>query len=173
MPLVHVAPVWNVFMGGKDSSSRLRYAGDVTPIARALVVATVAALAADGLLAAFTAVDALGAGGEPWWVAAHLVERGRWVVFAALLVPWAARLAPLDSGSTAATWRAVGTAVIVVPLLWIAATWIVQAVLYTVAGRWDLDGRVFLELELYRRAVIGYLPWLLGGVVTRVASRHV
>lgn len=145
----------------------------IASAARALVVATVAALAADGLLAAFTAVDALGSGGGPWWVAAHLVERGRWVVFALLVVAWAARMAPVDSGSAAAAWRAVGAGVIVVPLLWIAATWLVQAVLYTVAGRWDIDGRMFLELELYRRALIGYAPWLLGGIATLLVSRHV
>lgn len=146
-----------------------------TAAARALVVAAVAALVADGLLAAFTAVDALGSGGGSWWVAAHLVERGRWVIFALLVVPWAARMAPLDtsSGHAAAAWRAVGSAAIVIPVLWVGATWLVQAVLYTVAGRWDIDGRVFLEAEMYRRALIGYLPWLLGGVVTHLASRHV
>ena len=147
-----------------------------TAMARAFVVAVVTALVADGALALFNGLTDLGGGGSPWWVQAHLVERGRWVVTALLLMPLAARLAPPEVSVAAdapAAWRAVATAVIVVPLLWILATWIVQATLYTVADRWDVDGRVFLASGYYGRLFMGYAPWLLGGIVTRMASRHV
>ena len=57
----------------------------LTATLAALVVDAVLQLALDGV-----AVSAYG-GGAPWWITAHLVERGRWVAFAAL-VWW---LAPL------------------------------------------------------------------------------
>lgn len=142
----------------------------------AFVAAVVTALVADGALTLFNALADLGRGGSPWWVQAHVVERGRWVVVAVLLVPLAARLAPAEGNVAAdapAAWRAVGAAVMIVPLLWILATWVVQATLYTVADRWDVDGRVFLASGYYGRLFMGYAPWLLGGIVTRVASRHV
>lgn len=144
--------------------------------ARALLVAALVALAADGLLALVTGladVTARGAG-PPWWVAAHVVERSRWVVAALLLMAIGRR----DPGAwpiadPADVWRLVGTAVIVVPLLWTLATWIVQAGLFTAAGRWDVDGRVFLSAGFYRQAFVDYVPWLLGGITTRAVARHV
>ncbi|MGD9905388.1 MAG: hypothetical protein AB7U83_18115 [Vicinamibacterales bacterium] len=141
---------------------------------RAFLVATLVALAADGLLAAVTGLaDVADRGaGPPWWVAAHVVERGRWVVAAALLAAWLGRRAPSGVGSAEA-WRAVGLAVMVGPVLWILAGWIVQAVLITVGGQWALDGQVFLSAGFYRRAWVEYVPWLLAGVTTRAVARHV
>lgn len=144
--------------------------------ARALLVAMVASLAADAALGTLTRlVDVTGASaGTPWWVAAHLVERGRWVVLAVLLVAVASRLpeSPAVSGDDVAAWRGVGGAVVVAPLLWVASTWIVQAVLFTVAGRWDVDGQVFLASGYYQALVAGYAPWLLGGMAAIALGRH-
>ena len=57
-------------------------------------------------------------------------------------------------------------AVITVPVAWFAAGWIVQAVLFTLAGRWDVDGRAYLAADYYRRLLTSYLPWLFGGAAT-------
>lgn len=146
--------------------------------ARAFLLAMVAALAVDAALAVLAGVIAVAGApdGTPWWVAAHLVERGRWVVVAALLVAVAGRLASPDvpaPSSRAAVWRFVGIAVAATPLLWIVATWIVQATLFTLAGRWDVDGQVFLAPGYYQSLLRGYAPWLLAGATTIGASRHV
>jgi uncharacterized membrane protein len=130
----------------------------------------------DAALATLSGLVAVtGAGdGTPWWVAAHLVERGRWVVVAALLVAVAGRIAsPEEPASRAAIWRVVGGAVATAPLLWIAATWIVQATLFTLAGRWEVDGQVFLAAGYYQSVLRGYAPWLLAGAATIAVSRHV
>ena len=146
--------------------------------ARAFLLAMVTALAADAVLAGLASVIAVtgAADGTPWWVAAHLVERGRWVVVAGLLVPMGGRVPFLEepaAPSTAAVWRFVGIAVMTAPLLWIVATWIVQATLFTLAGRWDVDGQVFLASGYYQTLLRGYAPWLLGGATTIGVSRHV
>ena len=145
---------------------------------RAFLLATVVSLATDALLAALTSGLSVvrPSAGVPWWVDAHLVERGRWVVMAMLLVVVGRRLAsstPAAAAATAAVWRLVGGAVIAIPLLWIVAAWIVQATVFTVAGRWDIDGQIYLAPDYYRRLFTGYVPWLAGGVATIAMSRHV
>ena len=60
-----------------------------------------------------------------------------------------------------------------VPLLWLAAFWLVQATIFTVFDRWDIDGQAYLSTDYYRRVFAGYAPWLLGGIACLVASRHV
>lgn len=149
--------------------------------ARAFLVAMAAAFAADAVLSTLTRlVDVTGAGtGTPWWVAAHVVERGRWVALALLFVAASGRAGTASDAASDATsddvhaWRTVGAATVAVPLLWIAATWIVQAVLFTAAGRWDVDGRVFLAADYYRGLFIAYAPTLLGGLTTLGVSRHI
>lgn len=146
--------------------------------ARALVVVTVVALAADALLGGLTgAVSSVGGGpSAPWWVTGHVVERSRWVVFALLLAASAVRLfgAGLADNAPRATaaWRAVGVAALVVPLLWVAALWIVHATIFTVADRWDIDGQVYLSADYYRRVLANYAPWLLAGAAALVLGRH-
>lgn len=150
--------------------------GPLRVAARAFLLATLTALVVDAVLATLTGLVAVtGAGdGTPWWVAAHLVERGRWVVVAVLLVAVAGRIAsPEGPASRAAVWRFVGVAVATAPLLWITATWIVQATLFTLAGRWEIDGQVFLAAGYYRSLLRGYAPWLLAGATTIAVSRHV
>lgn len=145
---------------------------------RALLAVVAVTLMADALLGLVTgAVSSVGGGpAAPWWVTGHVLERSRWVVFASLLVALA-RVAPvrelLDTLTTAAeAWRLVGVLAIVLPLLWIGASWIVQAVLFTVADRWDIDGQVLLSAGYYRQLFAGYAPWLLGGAAGLVLSRH-
>jgi hypothetical protein len=154
----------------------------VFPIAtRAFLVATITAALADVLLAAFTGAGAAALDqppGPPWWVAAHVLERSRWVVLAAVGVVLARRLDAGRSGDAAgvdepAVWRAIGMAVAAGPIAWFAAGWIVQAVLFTVAGRWDIDGRAYLAADYYRRLLAGYVPWLLAGATTIALGRHV
>ena len=152
--------------------------GRLRVAARAFLLAALTALVVDDVLAAFTGLVAVtGAGDDtPWWVAAHVVERGRWVVVAALLAAVAACAAAPDvpmPPNQAAAWRFVGIAVATTPLLWIAATWIVQATLFTLAGRWEVDGQVFLAAGYYQNLVRGYAPWLLAGATTIAVSRHV
>ncbi len=60
-----------------------------------------------------------------------------------------------------------------IPLLWLAAFWLVQATIFTVFDRWEIDGQAYLAADYYRRVFAGYAPWLLGGIACLVASRHV
>ena len=147
--------------------------------ARALVATLVVVLLADALLGVLTgAVSSVGGDpGAPWWITGHVVERARWVVFGLLLLG-AARATPLRSLvdvplTTAAAWRLVGGLAVAVPLLWLAAFWLVQATIFTVFDRWEIDGQAYLAADYYRRVFAGYAPWLLGGIACLVASRHV
>lgn len=141
-----------------------------------LLVAAVA-LVADALLGVLTGtLSSVSAGpAAPWWVAGHVLERSRWLVFA-LLATAVARLVA-DDGDAAvsrpAAWRAVGVAAIAVPLLWTLALWLVQAVIFTAADRWAIDGEIFRSGDYYRRTFAAYAPWLLGGIAALVAQRHV
>jgi len=144
---------------------------------RALLAVVAVALVADALLGALTgALSSIGGGpSAPWWVNGHVVERSRWVVFALLVTGLAG--GPMGSladapATPASAWRLVGALALVVPLLWIVALWIVQASLFTVAGRWDVDGLFFLSADYYRRVFADYAPWLLGGSAALVLSRH-
>jgi hypothetical protein len=151
----------------------------LTSASRALLVVVAVVLVADGVLGALTvAIAAIGGSPTPpWWIQAHLLERSRWVVFA-LLVAGATRLNAVrtqgdDLSRAAAVWRFVGVLAVAVPLLWIVARWIVQAALFTLADRWDVDGQVFLSADYYRQLAAGYAPWALGGAAAIVWSRHV
>jgi hypothetical protein len=45
--------------------------------------------------------------------------------------------------------------------------------LFTVAGRWDVDGQIFLSPGYYQGLRVDYVPWFLGGASTTAAGRHV
>lgn len=145
--------------------------------ARAFVAVAVVALVADALLGALTGALAVNGGPvAPWWDAGHVLERTRWVVFAAVLAASARALAA--TGSTVETragdaWHVVGVAAMLLPLLWLVASWIVQAAILTAAGRWGIDGQAFLAASYYRGVVADYAPWLLGGAAAVAAERHV
>ena len=149
----------------------------------AFLVATIVALVADAAMQlALEAVRVSAYGSAPWWVTANLVERGRWVLFAAVLWWAAPHLAgagpPPDAPGAAAAavrpeaWRQVGLAVLVVPLLWILATWMVSALRFTLLGSWATEGQVFLSAGYYRGIVLDYAPWLMGGAVLLGVRRH-
>ena len=151
----------------------------VLSAARALVAVLVVALVADGLLGLLTgAASSMGGGSEaPWWITGHVAERTRWLVFGLLLLG-ALRVPPLASRLDApltppAAWRLVGVLAMTVPLLWLAALWIVQAALFTAFDRWDVDGQAYLAGDYYRRVAVGYAPWLLAGAACLTGSRHV
>jgi len=150
--------------------------------AAAFLTATLAALVADAVLQLAldaVAVSAYG-GGAPWWITAHLVERGRWVVLGGLLW-WLAPhvVSGEDTGRNARaprdvpeSWRQTGVAVIAVPLLWVLATWIVSALRFTLLGSWSTDGLAFLSSTYYRSLFVDYAPWLMAGVTVLGIRRH-
>jgi hypothetical protein len=159
--------------------------------AAAFCVLTLAALVADAALQlALSGVSVSRYGsGAPWWITAHVVERGRWVAFAVLLwwvAPWVVR--PAADRTTLATpspqsadtsdrerpdaWRHVGVSAITVPLLWVAATWMVSVVRFTLLGSWSTDGRVFVSSDYYRAILVDYAPWLMAGLSVLAARRH-
>jgi len=154
----------------------------VRAYAAAFLVATLAALVVDAALQlALEAVrvSAYG-GGAPWWITAHLIERGRWVVLAWLV--WALGPRVLGGGpgasnddlpAPAEAWRRVAVAVTAVPLLWIAATWVVTAVRFTLLGSWDTDGRVFASADYYRGLLLDLAPWLMATAAVFAVRRHV
>ncbi|MEP7117408.1 MAG: hypothetical protein ABI880_07495 [Acidobacteriota bacterium] len=146
---------------------------------RALLAVVVVALTVDALLGGLNGALSgfLGAPAGPWWMTGHVLERSRWVVFVLLFnasARWWLGSEALDASLPApAVWRLVGTLAILVPLVWIVAQWLVLATLFTVAGRWDIDGLTYLSVDYYRRVFAGYAPWLLGGAAALVGSRHV
>lgn len=150
--------------------------------AAAFVVAMLAALVGNGALQlALDAVRVSGRGsGVPWWITAELIGRGRWVVCAGLLYLAApvlltsSRTATAESpGQRSAAWQQVGLAVLVVPLLWVGATWVVSALRFTLLGSWSTEGLVFLSPGYYRGLVLDYVPWLIGGATILMVRRHV
>jgi hypothetical protein len=155
---------------------------DVRPYLLAFLVATLAALVVDAALQ--LALDAVRVsaygGGTPWWITAHLIERGRWVVFALflwwlvprLLAPDAEQPGLFAGASPADAWRHVAIAIVAVPLLWIVATWAVSAVRFTLLGSWDTDGRLFLSAGYYRGLALDLAPWLMASAVVRALQRH-
>ena len=149
--------------------------------AAAFLAATLAALVADAALQLglqAVRVSQFG-GGAPWWVTAHLVERGRWVVLALVLWWFAPYLGDGDRETGLApdeaseAWRQVAVAVIAVPLLWIAATWVVTAARFTLLASWDTDGRVFVSPDYYRGLLLDLAPWMMGAATVFTLRRHV
>jgi hypothetical protein len=151
----------------------------VRAYASAFLVATAVALLVDvALQLALDAVKVSNYGsGAPWWVTAHLIERGRWVALAILLWLITPRLftnppvAP-DDRQSADPWHDVAIAVGAVPLLWIAATWIVTAARFTLLGSWATDGRVFASPDYYRALLVDLAPWLLASAAVLAVRRH-
>jgi hypothetical protein len=150
--------------------------------AAAFLTAALAALVVDAILQLAldaVAVSAYG-GGAPWWVTARLIERGRWVVMAALLWRLAPSVVSRDDGADAGrapgeaaeAWRQTGIAVITIPLLWVLATWVVSAVRFTLLGSWSTDGLVFLSSGYYRGLFVDYAPWLMAGITVLGVRRH-
>jgi hypothetical protein len=148
--------------------------------ADAFLVATIVALFVDAAMQLATEAIRVSpyGGGAPWWVTAHLIERGRWVVLALVLRSLEPRLMrngepPGPAGAAAPeAWRQVAIAIVAVPLAWIAATWIASAVRITLLGSWAFDGRVFLSFAYYRGLAIDLVPWALAAAALMTVRRH-
>lgn len=148
--------------------------------ATAFVAAMVAALVGNALLQlGLDAVASGYGGGAPWWITAEIIDRGRWVALALILHAVAPvlledenRPGPAPSADRPACWRAVGVAVLCVPLLWILATWVVSALRFTLLGSWSTEGQAFLSPGYYGGLAMGYVPWLIGGGVVLGVRGH-
>lgn len=157
--------------------------------ATALLAATAIALVVNAvlqLLVDAVSIQSFGSG-TPWWIVAELPGRGRWVVAAALLwlispmlgeeqAPRSSighgRAADERGAERAAVWVRVGTGVMLLPLVWAAASWLVVALRITLAGSWEIEGRGLRSSEYYQRVAIEWLPWLMAGVVMRRIAGH-
>jgi hypothetical protein len=147
-------------------------------VAGAVIAGSAAALAIDALLQlALSAVRVT----APWWVNARVGEYGAWIVAAGLA--WL--LAPMLAGHAgrvanahlvlpqSGTFGLVGTLMIVLPVLWLVATWLVTGARITTAGTWAHDGLVFLSPDYYAYVLTAHAPWVLAGAILIVVSRHV
>jgi hypothetical protein len=154
----------------------------VRNVARALAIGAVVALVVDVVFRnALEAAQSPGASSlTPWWAVGRVFERAVWVVLALLLWASAAAVARAtreacgsDHGvPRAAAFAVVGRLMIVLPLLWLLATWLVTAFRITVAGDWEIDGYMFRTASYYNSVVLGYVPWAAGGIVLRALRRH-
>jgi hypothetical protein len=112
----------------------------------------------------------------PWQ--AVVAPRAVWVVFGGLLWLLAPRvLTPqspaLSSSLTrAAAYRLVGIGMIGVPVVWLAAGWIVFASRITARASWAIEGRILLDPAYYSNVLLGVAPWLLAGAALLAAARH-
>jgi hypothetical protein len=136
-----------------------------------------AALAIDALLQlALSAVRVTAASS----VNPRIGEYGAWIAAAGLawlLAPTlAGRVGQVANGQLvlprSATLVLVGTAMIVLPVLWLVATWLVTGAMITIAGDWAHDGLVFLSPDYYAHVLTANAPWLLAGAILIVVSRH-
>jgi hypothetical protein len=155
---------------------------NVRHVTSAFVIGAVMALLVDAALQnAIAAAQSPGGGSlAPWWVNGRVVERGVWV--AAALLAWLASptlsralsvLWPLDHHvGRADAFQVVGRSMISVPLVWLAATWLVLAVKMTLVGSWGTEGRVFVSSYYYSAVLLGYAPWAGGGITLLALSRH-
>jgi len=146
----------------------------------AALVGAAVALVADVLLQAALSLVRVGPGAADW-LTPVLVARGRWVVVGALLWAIAPRLAAAGVDRTAEalapmTWpgalRTAGVAMILLPVVWLAAIVAVRALAITLGGDWSMDGRVFVSSYFYSNLVIDYAPWAMAGVTLYAIARH-
>lgn len=148
----------------------------------AAVIGTLVALVADVLLQSALSLVRVDGGGYGW-LGATLLERGRWVVVAALvwsLAPWieAVVVDGHRSGALAAgvgrrtALRATGIAMLLVPIVWAVATIGLRAFSLTLGGDWPYEGRIFLTSYFYASLLIGYAPWALAGAAILGLARH-
>jgi hypothetical protein len=145
----------------------------------ATLVGTVVALVVDVALQA--ALGLVRSGIQPMVIMGTLVERLRWVAAAGLFCLVAPRWDrqirntgdAADLFSPAIAWRVAGMAMIVIPPIWAAATWLVMTLRMILAGTWSTNSRIFLEPYFYSDLILSYAPWLLAGMTLLAARRHV
>lgn len=148
-------------------------------LALALVCGTALVLAIDALLHLALGLVRDAGTGASGWVNARVLDRVVALV-AALLLWWAAPHLGPSVGLTATpsrlglddACRLVGRGLLVVPLIWWAATVIVFALRVTVVGDWRLDAARFLHPYYYSELVLANAPWMLAGATLIVLARH-
>jgi hypothetical protein len=154
---------------------------NIRDMTSAFVIGTVMALLVDAALQnALAAVQSPGVDVlAPWWVIGRIVERSVWV--AAALLAWFASpalsralsdLLPRHHLGRAGAFQCVGRLMICVPLVWLAATWLVLAVKMTLVNSWGTEGRVFISSYYYSVVLLGYAPWAGAGLALLALSRH-
>jgi hypothetical protein len=151
-------------------------------LAVALAIGGLAALLVDAALQnLLAAVRSLGASATPWWMIGRVQERSPWIVAALLLWLWAPGLSRAASTawpagyiiSRSAAFGVVGRVMLVAPLLWLLATWLVWAVTMTLEGSWAYEGRALLTGHYYYNLMLAYTPWAAGGIALLALRRHV
>jgi hypothetical protein len=152
-------------------------------LAVALAIGGLAALLVDAALQNLLAtVRSLGASTTtPWWMIGRVQERSPWIVVALLVWLWAPTMSRAASSawpvghviSRSVAFDVVGRVMIVAPLLWLLATWLVWAVTMTLDGSWASEGRVLLTGFYYYNVLLAYTPWAAAGITLLVLRRHV
>jgi hypothetical protein len=152
-------------------------------LAVALAIGGLAALLVDAALQnLLAAVRSLGASATtPWWMIGRVQERSPWIVAALLVWLWAPALSRaaspvLPAGhliSRSAAFDVVGRVMIVAPLLWLVATWLVWAVTMTLEGSWASEGRILFSGHYYYNVLLAYTPWAAAGIALLALRRHV
>lgn len=148
----------------------------------AAVIGASLALVADVLLQSALSLVRVDGGGYEW-LTATLLERGRWVVVAALIwiaapaiegaVLDASRAGSHGAGISRRTaFRVAGIAMIVVPVAWAVATLSLRALSITLSGDWPYEGRVLLTSYFYSSLLVSYAPWALAGAAVLGLARH-
>jgi hypothetical protein len=151
-------------------------------LANAALAGAVLALASDLLLQGALALVRVGGSGTSW-LFVTLMERGRWVMAAALVAAAAPRLASLvwpDTGTAtddvvnrSVALRAIAVAMLTLPVIWALATILLRAAGITFAGDWSVDGRLFLSEYFYSSLLIGYAPWAMAAAALIAIAAHV
>jgi hypothetical protein len=156
---------------------------NIRNLALALAVGALVALVVD--VALQNALDAVRSPGArsmtPWWVVGRVAERSLWLVFALLtwlLATALARIAvsawPGDHGvDRVAAFDIIGQSMIVFPVVWLLATWLVVILRITLTGSWAQDGAIFFTSAYYYNVALGYVPWAAGGLALLMFKRHV
>jgi hypothetical protein len=70
------------------------------------------------------------------------------------------------------TWALVGTALIVVPPVWIVAELMVLAIQLTLSGTWGSEARIFVSGAYYGTVLLTLTPWVAAGVILRAWAAH-
>jgi hypothetical protein len=150
-------------------------------LASATIFGTTVALIGDVLLQgalSLVRVDNVGYS----WLESAVFERSRWIVAGILfwtLAPWLERTireraeeSRLAVVSRKMALRAVGTAMLALPILWTAASLLLRALMTSISGDWSIDGRLFASSYFYSNLVMNYAPWAMGGAVLSTLAYH-
>jgi hypothetical protein len=146
--------------------------------ASAIITAVVIAIAVDVLLQFLTtSIRITGGIRPPWWArpAAHSV----WIVVGLIL--WVAApaiahtiedLIPAIGASRPAVWALIGTALLIVPPVWVAAQLAILAVQLTLSATWNSESSIFMSGAYYGSVLLTITPWMAAGAILRAYTTH-